>query len=192
MKRILATTAIVALTAMPVFAQSETTDQTTPSTTESSDMSGDHSGTKANSGTSAGATVESDSSADTDSAADTDSTVGSDTTVDTDSAAETGDMPQLTDTERAALTAEDLEGVAIYDATDEHVGEISEIVLTDDGQVEQVIVDVGGFLGLGEKPVAVSFDEIDISRDQDGATDALQATTSLTVEEFEAMQEWQG
>lgn len=186
MKRILATTAIVALTAMPVFAQSETTDQTTPSTTESSDMSGDHSGTKANSGTSAGATVESDS------AADTDSTVGSDTTVDTDSAAETGDMPQLTDTERAALTAEDLEGVAIYDATDEHVGEISDIVLTDDGQVEQVIVDVGGFLGLGEKPVAVSFDEIEISRDQDGATDALQATTSLTVEEFEAMQEWQG
>jgi sporulation protein YlmC with PRC-barrel domain len=162
MKRILATTAIVALTAMPVLAQSETTDQTTPSTTQSSDMSGDPSGTKANTDTSIGAT------------------------------ADTGDMPHLTDTERAALTAEDLEGVAIYDATDEHVGEISDIILTDDGQVEQVIVDVGGFLGLGEKPVAVSFDEIDISRDQDGATDALQATTSLTVEEFEAMQEWQG
>lgn len=158
MKRILATTAIVALTAMPAVAQAETTDQTSPSVTESSGMSSDHSATKAN----------------------------------TDSSADTGVMPQLSDEERTALTAEDLEGVALFDATDERVGEISDIVLTDDGQVEQVIVDVGGFLGLGEKPVAVAFDEIEISRDQAGEADALEATTSLTIEEFEAMKEWKG
>ena len=158
MKRILATTAIVALTAMPAVAQAETTDQTSPSVTESSAMSSDHSATKAN----------------------------------TDSSADTGVMPQLSDEERTALTAEDLEGVALFDATDERVGEISDIVLTDDGQVEQVIVDVGGFLGLGEKPVAVAFDEIEISRDQAGETDTLEATTSLTMEEFEAMKEWKG
>lgn len=158
MKRILATTAIVALTAMPAVAQAETTDQTSPSVTESSAVSSDHSATKAN----------------------------------TDSSADTGVMPQLSDEERTALTAEDLEGVALFDATDERVGEISDIVLTDDGQVEQVIVDVGGFLGLGEKPVAVAFDEIEISRDQAGEADALEATTSLTIEEFEAMKEWKG
>jgi sporulation protein YlmC with PRC-barrel domain len=158
MKRILATTAIVALTAMPAVAQAETTDQTSPSVTESSGVSSDHSATKAN----------------------------------TDSSADAGVMPQLTDEERTALTAEDLEGVALFDATDERVGEISDIVLTDDGQVEQVIVDVGGFLGLGEKPVAVAFEEIEISRDQAGDTDALEATTSLTIEEFEAMKEWKG
>ncbi len=158
MKRILATTAIVALTAMPAVAQAETTDQTSPSVTESSAMSSDHSATKAN----------------------------------TDSSADTGGMPQLSDEERTALTAEDLEGVALFDATDERVGEISDIVLTDDGQVEQVIVDVGGFLGLGEKPVAVAFEEIEISRDQAGEADALEATTSLTIEEFEAMKEWKG
>lgn len=158
MKRILATTAIVALTAMPAVAQAETTDQTSPSVTESSAVSSDHSATKAN----------------------------------TDSSADTGVMPQLSDEERTALTAEDLEGVALFDATDERVGEISDIVLTDDGQVEQVIVDAGGFLGLGEKPVAVAFDEIEISRDQAGEADALEATTSLTIEEFEAMKEWKG
>lgn len=158
MKRILATTAIVALTAMPAVAQAETTDQTSPSVTESSAVSSDHSATKAN----------------------------------TDSSADTGVMPQLSDEERTALTAEDLEGVALFDATDERVGEISDIVLTDDGQVEQVIVDVGGFLGLGEKPVAVAFEEIEISRDQAGEADALEATTSLTIEEFEAMKEWKG
>lgn len=168
MKRILATTAIVALSAMPVLAQSDTTDQTAPSATESSDMTTGQSGTKANPEANAG------------SAADTTTT------------ADTATMPELSGDERAALTAEDLQGVALYDSADEHVGEISDIVVTDDGQVEHVIVDVGGFLGLGEKPVAVDFDDITLSHDADSVTSSIQATTSLTVGDFETMKEWQG
>ncbi len=138
--------------------------------------------TAADTGTSSGVTSNAD--------ADTSSGAGVD--ADATANAEADDIPRLTEAEAAALTAEDLQGVAVYDATDEHVGEISNIVLSDDGQVEHVIVDVGGFLGLGEKPVAVSIEEIDLSRDQDGVTNALQARTSLTVEELENMQEWEG
>lgn len=138
--------------------------------------------TAADTGTSSGAISNAD--------ADTSSGAGVD--ADATANAEADDIPQLTDAERAALTAEDLQGVAVYDAADEHVGEIPNIVLSDDDQVEHVIVDVRGFLGLGEKPVAVSFEEIDLSHDQDGVTNALQARTSLTVEELENMQEWEG
>ena len=142
--------------------------------------------TAAETGANADATTNADAGISSGAGVDADATAGATATTETDN------MPQLSDDERAALTAEELEGVALYDATDEHIGEISDIVLTDDGQVEHVIVDVGGFLGLGEKPVAVSFDEISLTRDQDGVTDALQATTSLTVEELENMEKWEG
>lgn len=138
--------------------------------------------TAADTGTSSGVTSNAD--------ADTSSGAGVD--ADATANAEADDIPRLTEAERSALTAEDLQGVAVYDAADEHVGEISNIVLSNDGQVEHVIVDVGGFLGLGEKPVAVSIEEIDLSRDQDGVTNSLEARTSLTVEELENMQEWDG
>lgn len=99
--------------------------------------------------------------------------------------------PSLSDTERAELTAENLEGVAVYDSTDERVGEISDIALTEDGQVEEVIVDVGGFLGLGEKPVAIAFDELELNRDGNDMG-GLQARTSISAEEFETMPAWEG
>lgn len=100
--------------------------------------------------------------------------------------------PTLTGEERTALTAKDLQGVAIYDASDEHVGDISDIVLTDDGQVSEVIIDVGGFLGLGAKPVAISFDDLELIRNEDGVTNSLQARTSISAEELKNMEAWNG
>ena len=42
---------------------------------------------------------------------------------------------------------------------DEHaVGDIREVLLTREGRVEAVVIGVGGFLGMGEKSVAVPFD----------------------------------
>lgn len=53
------------------------------------------------------------------------------------------------------------------DADWDDIGEISDLVLTKDGQVEAVLVDIGGFLGMGEKTVAVSMDQLKIVRDGD-------------------------
>ena len=41
-------------------------------------------------------------------------------------------------------------------------------MLTQDGKVDAVIIDVGGFLGVGEKPVAVGFDKLAFMTDKDG------------------------
>ncbi len=66
---------------------------------------------------------------------------------------------------RDALTAEDLEGQPVYGTDGDRIGEIGQLVLNDEGKIDQVIFDVGGFLGLGEKPVAVAFYEVKIMED---------------------------
>lgn len=44
---------------------------------------------------------------------------------------------------------------------DETIGKISELVIDENGQIAAVIVEVGGFLGLGQKEVAVSWNSIE-------------------------------
>jgi len=48
----------------------------------------------------------------------------------------------------------------VYDPSDAKIGEISDVLVNKDGKVEAFIVAVGGFLGIGEKDVAVPFDAI--------------------------------
>jgi hypothetical protein len=103
-----------------------------------------------------------------------------------------GEETYLTDQDRAALTADDLIGTTVYDMNDESVGSINDIDLTADGQVGGVIVDVGGFLGIGARSVALSFDDLQIGRDEGGMTSSLRVWVDLTEEELENMPEWTG
>lgn len=88
------------------------------------------------------------------------------------------------------VTAEQLEGVRVYGSNDEWVGEIGELVLTADGKVETMIVDVGGFLGIGEKEVALGFDQVKLMRDENGGN--LTGHVEMTEEQLEGMKEWEG
>ena len=83
------------------------------------------------------------------------------------------------------LTAEKLTGTKVYDANDVWIGEVSQLILTTEGQVQDAIVDVGGFLGMGEKPVALGLDKIDILRQTNG--DDVKVYVSMTKEELEAL-----
>lgn len=83
------------------------------------------------------------------------------------------------------LTADMLKGVTVYDANDDVVGEVGDIVLAEDGQVREVIIDVGGFLGMGEKPVAMMLDQLEILRKDDGSD--LRVYVAATKEQLEAM-----
>ena len=56
-------------------------------------------------------------------------------------------------------------------------------MLTQDGKVDAVIIDVGGFLGVGEKPVAVGFDKLAFMADKDGKKYLY---TNFTKEQLEA------
>jgi hypothetical protein len=66
------------------------------------------------------------------------------------------------------LTADKLTGARVYGPKDEDVGEINRIILDNNGQVERVVLDVGGFLGVGERQIAVTMDELNIVKNAKG------------------------
>ncbi|WP_424982581.1 PRC-barrel domain-containing protein [Maritalea sp. S77] len=80
------------------------------------------------------------------------------------------------------LSAEELIGTRVYGPDREDVGEISDVLMTQDGQVTAYIVDVGGFLGLGEKPVALSANELKIYTDANGEFRVRSEFTKETLE----------
>jgi sporulation protein YlmC with PRC-barrel domain len=79
------------------------------------------------------------------------------------------DRATLTNLDGNGLTVDELRGTGVYGIGDEPIGSISDVVLTPAGTVDALIVDVGGFLGLGAKPVAVGFDDLAFSSDTSGA-----------------------
>ena len=48
----------------------------------------------------------------------------------------------------------------VYDPSDNKIGEIMDVLVDRDGKVTALIVGVGGFLGMGEKDVAVPFNSV--------------------------------
>jgi putative membrane protein len=55
----------------------------------------------------------------------------------------------------------------VYDASDNTIGEVSDVLLDKDGHVRAVILSVGGFLGLGAKYVSVPFNALQITEKND-------------------------
>ena len=82
------------------------------------------------------------------------------------------------------LTAANLVDAVIYGPGDEKVGTVSHVHGAGPGA--DVIVDVGGFLGIGAKPVALPVDELDFMRDENGDVHAM---TTLTKDEAKALPE---
>jgi sporulation protein YlmC with PRC-barrel domain len=91
----------------------------------------------------------------------------------------------MTQDEIARLTAEDLTGARVYDASGAWIGEIGELILADSGMIEAAIVDVGGFLGIGEKPVELSMDQVEITRLDDG--DGFRVSVPMSQEELDQL-----
>ena len=55
-------------------------------------------------------------------------------------------------------------GESVYNGTGddaENIGDVNDIVVSADGKIEAVVVGVGGFLGIGEKNVAVDYTQLD-------------------------------
>ncbi len=55
------------------------------------------------------------------------------------------------------MTVNDWYKQSVYDPSNSKIGEIKDVLLSQDGKVNALIVGVGGFLGMGEKDVAVPF-----------------------------------
>jgi hypothetical protein len=66
----------------------------------------------------------------------------------------------MTNVPSSSLTVTDWYKQDVYDPSNAKIGEIMDVLVAKDGQVQAAIVGVGGFLGAGEKDVAVSFNSI--------------------------------
>jgi sporulation protein YlmC with PRC-barrel domain len=115
-------------------------------------------------------------------------TTGAAATTDTNAANTAAvDRATLKEVPAEDLTAENLEGTTVYGAQDSNVGDIGDVVLTADGKVDAIIIDVGGFLGIGEKPVAVAMDDLKFMQDEGGERYLY---TTFTKEQLEAQPEY--
>ena len=86
----------------------------------------------------------------------------------------------------AELTESNLVDAPIYGADDEKIGTISH--LHHDTGTAQAVIDVGGFLGIGSKPVLVSLSQLNMMRDANGN---IHGMTSWTVDQLKALPEHQ-
>lgn len=82
------------------------------------------------------------------------------------------------------LTTDILEDAAIYGPGDEKIGTVAH--LHGSGPTAQIVIDVGGFLGIGAKPVGIPISGLDFMRDEDGD---VHAVTNWTKDQLKAMPE---
>ena len=75
-------------------------------------------------------------------------------------------------------------GTDVKGTDDKSIGEIKAVHIGPNGQVSNVIVGVGGFLGMGEREVAVAWSDLEVL---DGGNTV---TTTMTKEQLKALPEY--
>ena len=69
---------------------------------------------------------------------------------------------------------------------DEDIGTINDLIIDEDGKINAVVVGVGGFLGMGEKNVAIEWDSLELTKGEDNEEHVISVNASE-----EALQEAQ-
>jgi hypothetical protein len=82
--------------------------------------------------------------------------------------------------------ASKLIGSAVFNQQNERIGDINELLLDNSGKVAQVVIGVGGFLGMGEHEVAVPFTDLRMA--MDGST--MKVSSNFTKQSLQAMPRW--
>jgi sporulation protein YlmC with PRC-barrel domain len=93
-------------------------------------------------------------------------------------------------TEQAAdqVSANTYIGQSVYNANNESVGKVTDLIMQKEGGLVAAIVGVGGFLGIGQKDVAVPIHSINVAQNtQDGS---VKLTTSETAESLKSAPEF--
>ena len=65
------------------------------------------------------------------------------------------------------MQASDLMDAEVETSGDEDIGQVHDLIIDQNGQIVAIVVGVGGFLGMGEKDVAIGWDDVKMSRDDD-------------------------
>ncbi len=80
------------------------------------------------------------------------------------------------------ITVEELESMRLFGANGEAIGDIEDVLGDANGMPAAVTVEVGGFLGMGEREVILQLDAIAVA--------GLRLTLDATREQIEALPEW--
>ena len=82
------------------------------------------------------------------------------------------------------VDAQKLIGQKVKNPADETIGDIDSVILDKDGKAVAVIVGVGGFLGMGERSVALGWNQLNIT------DNGRNVHANLTKEQLRAMPEY--
>jgi sporulation protein YlmC with PRC-barrel domain len=74
------------------------------------------------------------------------------------------------------LTVTDWYKQDVYDPNNTKIGEINDVLLDKSGKISTLIVGVGGFLGAGEKDVAVPFEAVETTMKNNKMTLVMNTT----------------
>ena len=69
----------------------------------------------------------------------------------------------------AEMTTDVLTGVKVYDSSDGSVGQVTKYIVAGNGQSAGVVVDVGGYIGTGQKLVLLPLTNVDTLRATTGS-----------------------
>lgn len=89
------------------------------------------------------------------------------------------------------IRATDMDGSTVYDTKNQNIGDVKDILLDKDGRVAAVILDVGSFLGVGGKMVAVPMSDIKVSfekNNSNSSTNKPRFTINMTKEQLKSAQ----
>ena len=102
------------------------------------------------------------------------------TTAETQPATTDQSSTQTTEQALAApegFLASNVIGATVYSQDDQSIGDINDIILSPEGQPSQVIVGVGGFLGMGEKDVVLDMSKLKMAAMENGSLKMIVQTT---------------
>jgi sporulation protein YlmC with PRC-barrel domain len=83
-----------------------------------------------------------------------------------------GSSQFLTQQEQSHFRASKFVGLAIYGQDNQRIGDVNEILIDNTGNAKALVLGVGGFLGIGEKNVAVPFSAVEWVNERPASTAA--------------------
>ena len=72
--------------------------------------------------------------------------------------------------EATRVSSDMLIGSTVYDVDDNSVGNVDDLIMDSDGAITDVVIDFGGFLGIGSSQVALGFDELTVLSNDRGSS----------------------
>lgn len=85
------------------------------------------------------------------------------------------------------ISVDRLLGKTVYGVDDARLGTVDDVIVDDAGAVKDVIIDFGGFLGMGTTQVALSFDEMTILTNAGNENEDVRIYVDATKEQVRAM-----